>query len=598
MRGWGQESTLNLAGSSTTDKRTESDQAWADMLDAAVAAIHAGYDGWRRGFEENTGRARERFERRDWRGAQADATARLALYRVHLDNAVADVRDLVGDAVMERTLWAAVKARHARNLSGRSDAELAQTFFNSVTRRVFSTVGVDAAIEYLDPEPVAPTDAEALADRYPADPPDGDTLRRLLLSYPWSVPWAQLDRDAELVAGILRRNLAQAGLDGPVTIEMLRPVFYRNKGAYLVGRVGNGTTALPLVLPLIHAERGIVVDAVLMTQNEASVVFGFSWTYFRVDAPRPHALVDFLLSIMPNKRRDELYTSIGFNKHGKTVFYRSLIEHLRDPGARFAFAEGDEGMVMAVITLPTFNVVFKIIKDSFGAPKNTTRQAVMDKYHFVFVRDRVGRLADAQDYEHLEFPRRCFPDDLLEYLLRVAGTTVRLDGERVIVRQLYTERRVTPLNLYLRDADEDAAREAVIDYGTAIKDLAAADIFTGDMLLKNFGVTRNGRVICYDYDELCLLSECRFRRIPQPTSIEEEYAAEPWFHVAEGDVFPEEFKAFLVPPGRLRDAFLQAHGDLLDVRFWQGVQRRLAAGEVFDVFPYRRSAELRREAGD
>ena len=204
---------------------------------------------------------------------------------------------------------------------------------------------------------------------------------------------------------------------------------------------------------------------------------------------------------------------------------------------------------MAVFTLPAFNVVFKVIKDSFGAPKNTTRQAVMDKYHFVFVRDRVGRLADAQEYEHLEFPRRCFPDDLLEYLLRVAGATVRVEGERVIVRQLYTERRVTPLNLYLRDAGDEAARDAVIDYGNAIKDLAAADIFTGDMLLKNFGVTRNGRVICYDYDELCLLSDCRFRRLPEPTTIEEEFSAEPWFHVAERDVFPEEFRSLLVPPG-------------------------------------------------
>jgi isocitrate dehydrogenase kinase/phosphatase len=339
------------------------------------------------------------------------------------------------------------------------------------------------------------------------------------------------------------------------------------------------------------------VDAVLMTQNEASVVFGFSWTYFRVEAARPRVLVAFLASIMPNKRLDELYTTIGFSKHGKTVLYRSLMQHLEDPAARFAFAEGDEGMVMAVFTLPAFSVVFKIIKDTFGAPKNTTRQAVMDRYHFVFVRDRVGRLADAQEYEHLEFPRRCFPDDLLDYLLRVAGATVRVDGDRVVVRQLYTERRVIPLNLYLRDADEDAARDAVIDYGTAIKDLAAADIFTGDMLLKNFGVTRNGRVICYDYDELCLLSECRFRRIPEPTSIEEEYAAEPWFHVADGDIFPEEFKAFLVPPGRVREAFLAAHADLLDVGFWQGVQRRLAAGEVFDVFPYRRSAELRRSDG-
>ena len=376
---------------------------------------------------------------------------------------------------------------------------------------------------------------------------------------------------------------------------MLRPAFFRNKGAYLVGRVRRDGLVLPLVLPLIHAERGIVVDAVLMTESEASVVFGFSWTYFRVTAPRPRAMVEFLRSIMPLKRVDELYTAIGFNKHGKTELYRSLMQDLARPEARFAFAEGDEGMVMAVFTLPSFNTVFKIIKDTFGAPKNTTRQAVMDKYHFVFVRDRVGRLADAQEFEHLEFPRRCFPDDLLAYLLSVAGATVRVEGDRVVVRQVYTERRVTPLNLFIRDADPASAREAVLEYGNAIKDLAAADIFTGDMLLKNFGVTRNGRVICYDYDELCLLSDCRFRRLPQPSSIEEEFAAEPWFHVGEMDVFPEEFRAFLAPPGDVRDTFLAAHGDLLEVELWQDVQRRLAAGEVFDVFPYRRSARLRRD---
>jgi isocitrate dehydrogenase kinase/phosphatase len=221
----------------------------------------------------------------------------------------------------------------------------------------------------------------------------------------------------------------------------------------------------------------------------------------------------------------------------------------------------------------------------------------MDKYHFVFVRDRVGRLADAQEFEHLEFPRRCFPEALLEYLVREAGGTMRVDGDRVIARHLYTERRVTPLNLFLQHADEGAAREIALDYGDAIKDLAAADIFTGDMLLKNFGVTRNGRVICYDYDELCLLSECRFRRIPEATSLEEEFSAEPWFYVGEQDVFPEEFRAFLVPPGRLREAFLEAHGNLLDPSFWQDVQRRLAAGEVVDVFPYRRDARLQRNEG-
>ena len=566
---------------------------------AAVACIHAAYEQYARGFKEVTGRARSRFERRDWSGAQADATERLELYKAHVDTAVADMHDILEDAVMERTVWAAMKSDHALRTAHRADAELAETFFNSVTRRVFSTVGVDPAIEYLErsqsPQP-AVGDSDIYARQSVAGV-DADLIRGILLALPWSVPYAQLERDvslvAELIDGRIRRVL---GRPGPVGLEILRSVFYRNKGAYLVGRIKAGSETIPLVLPLLHAERGLVVDAVLMTSDEVSVVFGFSWTYFRVDCPRPRALVDFLGSIMPLKQVNELYTSIGYNKHGKTELYRGLMRHLEEPDARFAFVEGDEGMVMAVFTLPSFNVVFKIIKDSFGAPKNTTRRAVMEKYHFVFVRDRVGRLADAQEFEHLEFPRRCFPDDLLAYLLGVAGETVRVEGDQVIVRHLYTERRVTPLNLFLRDADEAAAREAVVDYGNAIKDLAAADIFTGDMLAKNFGVTRNGRVICYDYDELCLLRECRFRRIPAAVSLEEEFAAEPWFYVGEQDVFPEEFKAFLVPPGRMRDAFIESHGDLLEVGFWQGVQRRLAGGEVVDVFPYRREARLQRSS--
>jgi isocitrate dehydrogenase kinase/phosphatase len=467
-------------------------------VSAAVASIHAAYDEYERGFEEITRRARSRFERRDWSGAQADATERLALYKTHVDAAVSDVRDILEDGVMERTVWAAMRAEHALR-GDRPDAELAETFFNSVTRRVFSTVGVDPAIEYLEHSPVDPAEAATpIWKTYSTRAVDAALIRSILLSLPWSVPYAQLDRDTGLVAELIDARIRGAGEAGTVELDILHSVFFRNKGAYLVGRIRAGKHIIPLVLPLLHAERGIVVDAVLMTSDEASVVFGFSWTYFRVDAPWPRALVDFLGTIMPLKSVHELYTAIGYNKHGKTELYRSLMQHLEEPDARFAFAEGDEGMVMAVFTLPSFNVVFKVIKDNFGAPKNTTRRTVMGKYHFVFVRDRVGRLADAQEFEHLEFPRRCFPDDLLAYLVREAGHTMRVEGDRVILRHLYTERRVTPLNLFLQTADQATAKDVVIDYGNAIRDLAAADIFTGDMLLKNFGVTRHGRVICYD----------------------------------------------------------------------------------------------------
>jgi isocitrate dehydrogenase kinase/phosphatase len=304
MSAIGAETTLNLP-------------ACPEIGNRAVEAIHAAYDDYHRGFEEITRRARERFERRDWLGAQADATERLALYRTHVDGAVADVHDILQDAVMERTLWAAMRARHAVGARRRLDAELAQTFFNSVTRRVFSTVGVDAAIEYLDPTvPAADPGGPPLFDRDRVEAVDAALVRRILDRFEWSVPYASPERDAATVARLIGEALAGIPARGPIELAVVRSVFFRNKGAYLVGRIRRGDVTLPLVLPLLRAERGIVVDAVLLTPNEASVVFGFSWSYFRVDVPRPRELVEFLSSIMPFKRVDELYNGIGYNKHG------------------------------------------------------------------------------------------------------------------------------------------------------------------------------------------------------------------------------------------------------------------------------------------
>jgi isocitrate dehydrogenase kinase/phosphatase len=566
--------------------------------DRAAAVLYGEYEAWCAAFAEVTRRAKRRFETRDWHGTQADAEERLALYRRHVERAVACLGEVLGEAVRERETWARIRPVFAGPVDARSDAELAETFFNSVSRRVLGTVGVDADTEFLEfpaSGPLART-GPMVFDTYRAEDSSREAIERLLGACGWHVPYADAAGDAALAARVVDARLAELGWrGGPLAIDLLRSPFYRNKGAYLVGRIHAPRELVPIVLPLIHGDRGISLDAVLLTQDEASVVFGFSWSYFFVDAPHPRGLITFLQSIMPNKRIDELYTSIGFNKHGKTELHRGLLRHLERPDARFAFAEGEEGMVMCVFTLPSFNVVFKIIKDRFGAPKITTRRGVMEKYHFVFQRDRVGRLADAQEFENLEFRRRCFPDDLLAYLVREAGQSVDVKGESVVVRHVYTERRVIPLNLFLAEADAGSARDAILDYGNAIKDLAGADIFTGDMLLKNFGVTRNGRVICYDYDELCLLRDCVFRRLPPPRSPEDEMAAEPWFHVGEHDVFPEEFGAFLVPGDRLRATFLGAHGDLLSVDFWTGVQRRLAEGEIFDFFPYRQSRRLHQD---
>ncbi len=561
----------------------------------AAALVVAIYQAYADEFAGVTRRARRRFETRDWRGTQTDAAARLALYRRFLDECEAALRGRLGPAAGDRALWVRARSAFAGLMEERDDAELAETFYNSATRRVLGTVGADPEVECLEFPASGPLERSApmVFDSWPVGESSREALCAILRRCGWQAPYADLEGDATRGAAPVDARLRQLGWNGePLRVDVLREPFYRNKGAYLVGRIRGASELVPLVLPLVHRPDGIALDAVLLTADEASIVFGFSWSYFFVDAPHPRGVVTFLRSIMPHKRVDEIYTSIGHNKHGKTELYRNLMRHLDRPEARFAFAEGDEGMVMGVFTLPSFNIVFKIIKDVFGAPKQTTRRRVMDKYHLVFQHDRVGRLADAQEFERLEFRRRCFPDDLLAYLQRVAGESVLVDGERVVVRHCYAERRVTPLNLFLERAEPPAARDAILDYGNAIKDLAGADIFTGDMLLKNFGVTRNGRVICYDYDELCLLRDCRFRRLPPPRSLEDELAAEPWFHVGEMDVFPEEFAAFLVPAGALRDAFLAAHADLLTVEFWQRTQERLRGGEIFDFYPYKQSRRL------
>ncbi|HET8624372.1 MAG TPA: bifunctional isocitrate dehydrogenase kinase/phosphatase, partial [Gemmatimonadales bacterium] len=494
----------------------------------AATLVVGEYEAYADEFATVTRRARHRFETRDWRGTQSDAAERLALYRRHIEACEQALHQCLGAGAGDRDLWTRARSIFAGLMEGRDDAELAETFYNSATRRVLGTVGADPEIECLEFPASGPLDrtAPVAYDSWRAEGSSRRALASALEACGWAAPYADLEGDAVRGAAVVDARLRELGWGGgPLTIDVLRAPFYRNKGAYLLGRVLGADEVIPLVLPLLHGPDGIVLDAVLLTVDEASIVFGFSWSYFFVDAPHPRGVVAFLRAIMPHKRVDEIYTSIGHNKHGKTELYRSLMRHLERPDARFAFAEGDEGMVMGVFTLPSFNAVFKIIKDVFGAPKQTTRRSVMGKYHLVFQHDRVGRLADAQEFERLEFRRRCFPDDLLAYLQRVAGGSVVVDGERVVVGHCYAERRVTPLNLFLQHAEPGAARDAILDYGNAIKDLAGADIFTGDMLLKNFGVTRNGRVICYDYDELCLLRECRFRRIPPPRSYEDELSA-------------------------------------------------------------------------
>ncbi|MEO8295163.1 MAG: bifunctional isocitrate dehydrogenase kinase/phosphatase, partial [Gemmatimonadota bacterium] len=556
-------------------------------LDAA-AAIQTAYLGYHARFTAITRRARGRFEMREWREAQQDAVERLTLYRAVLDETVVLLEAMVGGNLRNAFFWHNVKAVHARVSERRQDTGLAHTFFNSVTRRIFTTVGVDPHIEYVE------SLLESRGSNDASEPPywtfKGDRavpalVTDIFASLPFRPEFEDLSADAAAAARAIELEIVSIGAPLEV-IEILPPIFYRGTAAYVVGRMRAGNRVVPLLFAFLHPEAGIVTDAVLTREDDVSIVFSFTRSYFHVEVDRPQLTIDFLRSIMPQKPVDELYTALGYNKHGKTVFYRNLMQHLATGDTRFEIAQGEPGLVMAVFALPSFNTVFKVIRDRFGQPKTTTRESVLSKYHLVFVHDRVGRLADAQEFEYLEFARSQFVPAVLDELARETRSSIRIEGDRVIIRHLYTERRVVPLNLFLRSAAPEAAVDAIIDYGNAIKELAAANIFTGDMLLKNFGVTRHGRVIFYDYDELCLLTECNFRSIPETDDPELEMSADPWFPVGERDVFPQEFRSFFVLPGALGEAFLKHHADLMEVAFWQRMQVK-AAGDVLEVLPYR-----------
>jgi isocitrate dehydrogenase kinase/phosphatase len=494
------------------------------------------------------------------------------------------------DRVYDKLIWASMKAVYSGMIASRDDWELAETFFNSTTRRIFTTVGVDEQIEFVATDfETPPTRTRAPVYRvYPRSVSLVNLIKAILEDCHFSTPYRDRDLDAGLVAERITQHLRSLGLEEPTVdrIEMIRSLFFRGMGAYLIGRLFCNSQRIPLALALLHSPEGIVVDAVLLDENSLSILFSFAHSYFHVEAQRAYDLVQFLKTIMSRKRTGEIYISLGYNKHGKTELYRDLLDHLAHSNEQFEIAQGQRGMVMLVFTMPSYDMVFKVIKDHFNYPKDSTRKQVMAKYDLVYRRDRAGRLVDAQVFEWMEFDRARFSEELLASLQSDCSQAAYVSERSVVISHCYVQRRVTPLDVYLKQVTQAAACEAVIDYGQAIKDMASSNIFPGDMLLKNFGATRHGRVVFYDFDELCLLEECNFRRLPPTDRYDDLMAQEPWFHVNANDIFPEEFPNFLGLSNELRELFEHHHANLYAPGYWRGRQEAIRAGERAHIFPY------------
>jgi isocitrate dehydrogenase kinase/phosphatase len=564
------------------------DAVTATLAARAAAGIRRGFGDYNARFRAITQRAPRRFEARDWSGLRDDLVERIELYDVCVAEMHLWLETELGVRSVEHRLWRAIRDAFAAGIAPLLDQELYKTYYNTLTRRFFRTRGVDPAIEFvaLDIEPTDRITHPVARHSYAVHGDLAAVFARVLEGYRFALPYAHAERCAQRIAAAVVAQLA--GWGGPlVAIELLETVFFREQRAYVVGRVFGEQQHAPLVIALENAVGGIRADAVLTERDHVAQVFGYTRSYFLADLETVGDAVVFLRTLLPKMPVDELYTVLGRAKQGKTERYRHFYRHLAArPDECFVHADGERGMVMLVFTLPSHPLVFKLIRDHFAFPKEIAREEVMQKYRIVFRHDRAGRLVDAQEFRFLRFSKRQFEPVLLAELLEGCRESVYEDGDDLVVAHCYVERRLRPLNLYVREVGEDDALRAVLDYGQSIKDLARSNIFPGDLLLKNFGVTRNRRAIFYDYDELCLVSECRFRRLPTAQHDDEEMHHGAWYHVNANDVFPEQFPRFLGLTPVQQQALLDAHGEIFDVRWWLDLQEAIARGVQHEVPPY------------
>lgn len=561
-----------------------------EIVHEVAANIADKYDFLLTSFNDITLCAKEYFEKRMFKDLFFRQQERYRLYGKSVKEVHIKTNELLGGQLYDIGYWKAIKKEFSRIIKDKPHKLNSETFYNSITRKVFIDKSFNSDYEffdYTDYKPMPKYDTE-IFDVIECTHFSKVAIKQILQYFKFSVPFENIDRDAQRIfdemAPTIIHQKSNLFLD---RIEVLKPVFYRNRGAFIIGRIFYKNWSMPIVIPLLNEEKGIFVDSVIYIPADISIIFSFTRASFFVYTKYPAQLIDYLKAMLTHKTIGELYDSIGYYRHGKTILYRDLMNYINHHDDKFIIAPGVKGMVMAVFTLKYYNFVFKIIRDKFEAPKNCTRDFVVKKYEEVEINDRVGRMAYAHLFENLQFPRNLFSHELIKELRESCKETVEFKDDVVLIKHVYIERRMTPLNIYLQnEANPINTCSVILDYGFCVKELAAANIFPGDLLLKNFGVTRHGRVIFYDYDEIAKVTDLRFRRIPIPSDDDDTRGNTDMITAEANDIFPEEFKAFMAPDGPIGEIFLAEHNEIFDPKYWRNIQKSIEAGEYLSFYAY------------
>ena len=553
-----------------------------------------------------TRRSKVRFEQKEWQEIRKDSVERLNLYEKILTEISNRINDFLVNQGNNSSTWISVKGQYADLIKNYCNRNIAETFFNSLTRKRFGFVGINRDLEFFhlhavgQKEPCGPL----IYKTYPKQESTKDLLQRIIDDHHFEVEFDNLSRDLGYAANELNLFLWPIiRNEKSYSIDVLKSTFYRNKVAYIIGRVVVDSRTIPMIIPLYNGSNGIYIDSVLLDEADANNIFGFAYSYFNVDVDLPNQLINFLSSILPQKPLSDLFNSIGFNKHGKTEFYRDLHRFVHISKEKFEYAPGKEGAVMLVFTLPSYNHVFKVIKDkpcfvrsSHMTDKTITKAQVMERYDFVCKRDRVGRLVDTQEFENLKFRIKRFSDELLNDCKKIANDAILINNDYVVINHLYLQRKVIPLPIYFhKESNINLIRQVIIDFGFFIKDLAATGLFPADLFNTwNYGVSEGNRVVLYDYDDIIPLENSNFKLKPVPKNdYEENSLEEDWIIADQNDFFLDEVDRYIGIPEALKGIFNSVHSDLFTVKYWQDIKSKVTNGEVMDIIPYDRTKRFK-----
>ena len=568
-----------------------------DRTDLAARWILAEFDAYYVESRSIPNFAKAAFERCDPATSLDLSLRRLSVYSISVHGLARRLRESLPSAAEDERFWERIEARYLTLIEGRYESDLAFAYIHSARRMMYE--GMWNPVEYTflhHREPVTERSAAVRID-FPITPDlDLAMLVDRILDVPsFEQPWRDRNGDVRAVADRLQ-TIFRGDERQPVEIQMTDAGFFRNRGAYIVGRiVFDDASATPLILALLNHDAGIYVQAVLAGQADAHNLFSSTLANFHVTNSHYHELAAFLHSVMPTRRLGLHYSTIGFNHVGKVAVMNELREELAEHGEVFATAIGFRGSVAIGFAAPSSDYNLKVIRD---IPTEQYKwgdfpgiRAVLDKYRRVHEIDRTGSMLDNIIYYNLELDPAWFEPELLAELLQDAAESVSLRDDAVILKHLIVQRRVRPLPVFFRNATPEEAREVIVNLGHCIKNNAAANVFNKDLDARNYGVSRYHKVYLFDYDALEPLTHVKVRSNADRFDGEDDVPD--WFY-EDGVIFlPEEIETgFRIHDRGLRRLFRDVHGDLLTTGYWERMQGVLERGQVPSIRLYPEQRKL------